>query len=131
MNGISPVNVGIASQIGSYADAVRIPAGYGQVVVSGTPGLTANGDLPEGIEAQAEQAWRNVKVILETVGCALTDIVSIRQWLVRPEDIPSYVAIRSKFVNHLSASMLAVIPQLVRPEFLVEIEVVAAFGSEM
>jgi 2-iminobutanoate/2-iminopropanoate deaminase len=36
---------GMARQIGHYADAVRIPAGYDQIVVSGTSGLTADGSL--------------------------------------------------------------------------------------
>jgi 2-iminobutanoate/2-iminopropanoate deaminase len=120
------IDAGIAAQIGHYADAVRIPAGYGQIVVSGTPGLTPDGELPSGITAQSEQAWRNVRAILERAGSSLTDVVSIRQWLLDADDIPGYVAVRSTFIAHQAASMLAVIPALVRPDFLVEIEVIAA-----
>jgi 2-iminobutanoate/2-iminopropanoate deaminase len=120
------VDAGIASQIGHYADAVRIPAGHEQVLVSGTPGLTLEGDLAPDIAGQSEQAWRNVSAILEKAGAVLSDVVSIRQWLISADDIPSYVAVRSRFISHQCASMLAVIPQLVRPDFLIEIEVVAA-----
>ncbi|MGH3408646.1 MAG: hypothetical protein ACRDRJ_40055 [Streptosporangiaceae bacterium] len=35
-------DAGIARQIGHYADAVRVPAGYDQIPVPGTPGL----DIP-------------------------------------------------------------------------------------
>jgi 2-iminobutanoate/2-iminopropanoate deaminase len=123
-------DAGVAKQLGHYADAVRIPTGFDQIIVSGTPGLTQDGKLPEGIEAQSEQAWRNVEAILEQAGSSLAEIVSIRQWLVREEDIAPYVAVRSKFISHLSASMLAVIPALVRPDFLVEVEVIAAVSPK-
>jgi enamine deaminase RidA (YjgF/YER057c/UK114 family) len=124
--GTTAIDAGVAAQIGHYADAVRIPAEFDQIIVSGTPGLSPTGELPDGIEAQSEQAWRNVEAILGRAGAALTDIVSIRKWLIQAEDIPAYIAVRSRFIAHDSASMLAVIPGLVRPEFLVEIEVIAA-----
>jgi 2-iminobutanoate/2-iminopropanoate deaminase len=125
-NGIQTIETGISSQIGSYADAVRIPAGYDQVVLSGTPGLAADGTLPEGIEAQAEQAWNNVERILGAAGVSLADIVSVRQWIRDEADLAGYVAVRKRFITHRPTFMLAVGVGLVRPEFLVEIEVVAA-----
>lgn len=39
-------DVGVAHQIGHYADAVRVPAGYDQILVSGTPGLAPDGTVP-------------------------------------------------------------------------------------
>lgn len=50
----------------------------------------------------------------------------IRQWLTSAEDVRAYVEVRSKFITHKPAFMLGVIPGLVRPDFLIEIEVVAA-----
>jgi enamine deaminase RidA (YjgF/YER057c/UK114 family) len=55
-------------------------------------------------------------------GASLSDIVSVRQWLTSeglrrsPEQVH----------HHKSAALLGVIPGLVRPDFLIEIEVVAA-----
>lgn len=72
-------NAGIAHQVGHYADAVRVPAGYDQILVSGTPGLTAEGSLPGDITGQSTVAWQNVSAILERAGAGLADIVSIRQ----------------------------------------------------
>jgi enamine deaminase RidA (YjgF/YER057c/UK114 family) len=66
----------------------------------------------------------------DQAGSSLTDVVSIRQWLLDADDIPGYVAVRSTFITHQAASMLAVIPALVRPDFLVEIEVIAAVVPE-
>jgi enamine deaminase RidA (YjgF/YER057c/UK114 family) len=57
----------------------------------------------------------------------LTDVVKVTQYLTRAEDIPAYAAARASFLGSVEpASMLLVIPQLVRPEFLIEIEVIAA-----
>jgi enamine deaminase RidA (YjgF/YER057c/UK114 family) len=59
-------------------------------------------------------------------GASLSDIVSVRQWLTSAEDVRAYVEVRSKFITHKPAALLGVIPGLVRPDFLIEMEVVAA-----
>ncbi len=119
-------DAGIARQIGHYADAVRVPAGYDQILVSGTPGLAPDGSLAADMTGQATQAWRNIQATLNQAGATLSDIVSVRQWLTSAEDTRAYVEVRSKFITHKPAFMLGVIPGLVRPDFLIEIEVVAA-----
>jgi 2-iminobutanoate/2-iminopropanoate deaminase len=123
------IDIGVSAQIGSYADAVRIPAGHDQIVLSGTPGLDLDGLLANGIVEQATRAWQNVEAILTKTGAGLCDIVAVRQWLISPEDIPGYVQVRAHFITHQTASMLAIIPALVRPEFRIEIEVVAAVAG--
>jgi 2-iminobutanoate/2-iminopropanoate deaminase len=120
-----PVNFGVAHQIGRYADAVHVPVGYEQIFVSGTPGLAENGALADNITDQATQAWRNVEAILAKAGASLSDIVSVRQWLVDADEVADYVAVRSSVIKHETASMLAVVPALVWPNIKVEIEVVA------
>ena len=59
-------------------------------------------------------------------GASLSEVVSVRQWLTSAEDIPAYVEVRNNFIIHKPAALLGVIPSLVRPDFLIEIEVVAA-----
>jgi 2-iminobutanoate/2-iminopropanoate deaminase len=121
------VNAGIASQIGKYSDAVAVPAQARWLYVSGTPGLTPDGQCPAGITAQAEQAWKNLAAILEQGGMELRDLVKVTHYLLRTEDIMPYVEVRAKFLGDLRpASMLLVVPALVRPEFLVEVEAYAA-----
>jgi 2-iminobutanoate/2-iminopropanoate deaminase len=75
---------------------------------------------------QATQAWHNIEAILDQAGASLADIVAVRQWLTDAADIPAYAAVRSTFISHQPAFMLGVIPGLVRPGFLVEVEVIAA-----
>ena len=53
----------------------------------------------------------------------LTDVVKVTKYLTRAEDIAAYAKVRTHFLGDAeSASMLLVVPQLVRPEFLVEVE---------
>jgi len=83
-----PITTGVAHHIGRYSDAVRVPDGYEQIILSGPPGLRADGSLPAEFAEEAAQAWRNVEAALGQAGAGLTDIVSVRQWLTSADDIP-------------------------------------------
>lgn len=121
-------SIGVAERIGRYSDAVEVPAGSRLLFLSGMPGLPAGeGALPDGIEAQAEQAWANVVRLLEQAGFTVDDLVKIRQYLARPEDVKGYVSVRSRYLGDaMPASMLVAGCQMVWPEILVEIEAIAA-----
>jgi 2-iminobutanoate/2-iminopropanoate deaminase len=111
----------VSHQIGHYADAIRVPAGYEQIITSVTPGLTTDGELPDNIAYKARRAWQNVEAALAKARASIPDVVSIRQWLTDADDIKAYTLVRSQFVKHECASMLAVIPALVWPSIKVEI----------
>ena len=110
MTATESFDAGIARQIGHYADAVRVPAGYDQILVSGTPGLAPDGSLPGDMTGQATQAWQNIETTLNQAGASLRDIVSVRQWLTSAGDVQAYVEVRSKFITHKPAFMLGVVP---------------------
>jgi enamine deaminase RidA (YjgF/YER057c/UK114 family) len=94
---------------------------------SGTPGLSVGGSLPSDITGQSEIVWRHILKMLQNADMAITDVVKVTQYLIRSEDIAAYATVRTRFVGDARpASMLLVIPQLVRPEFLIEVEVIAA-----
>jgi 2-iminobutanoate/2-iminopropanoate deaminase len=120
-------DIGVAGQIGKYSDAIEARPNMRWLMTSGTPGLSLAGDLPADIAGQAQFAWEHVVLMLERAGMTVADVVKVTQYLTRPEDIPTYAEVRARFLGEsLPASMLLVIPQLVRPEFLVEVEVIAA-----
>jgi enamine deaminase RidA (YjgF/YER057c/UK114 family) len=122
------VNVGVAARIGTYSDAVEMAPGKRMLYVSGTPGLDSKtGQLPEGFIEQADLAWRNIKAILSEAGMGVEDIVKLTQYLTRRSDLTSYRDIRSRHLGECRpASMLAFLPELVWPNMLIELEVVAA-----
>jgi enamine deaminase RidA (YjgF/YER057c/UK114 family) len=129
MNAPQTYDAGVAHQIGRYSDAIRVPAGYDQIVVSGTPGLDENGSIPADFADEARQAWRNVTAILEKAGASISDIVSIRQYLTREEDIKTYVAVLDQMVTHEPPGMLLVAKAMVWPDIHVEVEAVALVPS--
>lgn len=121
------LNIGVAKNIGTYSDGVAVSGDAKWVMVSGTPGMMPDGSFPEGITAQAEQAWKNVLAILAQAGMGVKDLVKVTHYLVRQEDIKEYVAVRARYLGDARpSSMLLVVPGLVKPEILVEIEAVAA-----
>lgn len=120
-------DLGVASQIGKYSDAVETNPGLHWLFTSGTPGLALDGSLPPDITGQSEMVWEHILKILQQASMEITDVVKVTQYLTRAEDIAAYAAVRSRFLGGARpASMLLVIPQLVRPDFLIEVEVIAA-----
>ncbi len=120
-------NIGIAAQIGAYSDAVETGPNLRWLLTSGTPGLQMNGDLPSDIAGQAELAWKHILRMLTRAEMTVADVVKVTQYLTRAEDIPAYSKVRTRFLGEARpASMLLVVSQLVRPEFLVEVEIIAA-----
>ena len=121
-------NAGIARHVGSYSDAVEIIEAKRILYVSGTPGVdSGSGELPEGFVEQADLAWKNIIRILGEADMGVEDIVKLIQHLVRREDLQSYREIRSRHLGECApASMLTILPGLVWPNMLIELEVVAA-----
>jgi 2-iminobutanoate/2-iminopropanoate deaminase len=120
-------NIGVASQIGAYSDAVETGSNLRWLLTSGTPGLETNGELPSDIAGHAELAWKHILRMLERADMTVADIVKVTQYLTRAEDISAYAKVRSHILGDARpAFMLLVVPQLVRPEFLLEVEVIAA-----
>jgi len=122
------INAGVARHIGSYSDAVEISSAKRIVYVSGTPGINSdNGKLPESFAEQAELAWKNIIQILSEADMGVEDIVKLTQHLIRREDLVAYRDIRTRYLGGCApASMLTFLPELVWPEMLIELEVVAA-----
>jgi 2-iminobutanoate/2-iminopropanoate deaminase len=120
-------DIGVARQIGTYGDAVEVPAGARWLFTAGTPGLARDGGLPTDFAGQAELAWSHVIAMLSHAGMTVHDLVKVTHYLLHASDIPAYARIRARFLGDARpASMLLIVPALVRPEFLLEIEACAA-----
>src|SRR5712691_173594 len=84
---------------------------------------------PKTSTGQAELAWTHIVTMLERADMTVKDLVKVTHYLLRASDIPAYVKVRSRFLGDARpASMLLVIPQLVRLDFLLEIEAYAAMS---
>ncbi len=123
-------DIGVASQIGKYSDAIEVSPSARWLYTSGTPGLALDGHLPSDIVGQAEIAWSHIVSMLKQAGMDVGDLVKVTHYLLRADDIPAYVQVRSKFLGDARpASMLLIVPELVKSNFLLEIEAIAAKES--
>jgi enamine deaminase RidA (YjgF/YER057c/UK114 family) len=117
----------IADPVGTYSHGIEVPPNARWLYVAGQVGVRKDGSVPATVEAQTEIAWQNIVEILTAAGMKVTDLVKITQFLVNLEDFPKYAATRAKFLaGHRPASTGLVIRSLVRAEWLVEVEAVAA-----
>jgi 2-iminobutanoate/2-iminopropanoate deaminase len=121
------IDTGIAANIGPYSDAIEVGAGARWLVTAGTVGVRPDGTCPEGFEEQAAQAWENLLSALQKADMTVDDLVKVTQYLVRPSDLASYRAVRGRYAPEARpASTVVFVAALVRPEWLIEIEAVAA-----
>ncbi len=119
----------IAAAFSSYSLAVEAPAQARWLYVSGQVGVAPDGAFANGPEAQMEAAWRNVLAILDSAGMGAGDLVKVTAYLTRAEDTGLYRQVRDRMLAGAEpASTLLVISALAHPDWLVEIEAVAAAG---
>ena len=83
--------------------------------------------MPATVEGQAERCFENIAAILAEAGLGLADIVRINAFVTAREHMKGYMSVRDRMVGDPPpASTLMIVSGFTRPEFLVEIEVVAA-----
>ena len=119
----------IAAAFSRYSLGVEAPATARWLYVSGQVGVAPDGAVADGSEAQMEAAWRNVLAILDSAGMGPGDLVKVTAYLTRAEDTGLYREVRDRMLAGAEpASTLVVITALAHPDWLVEIEAVAAAG---
>ncbi len=127
MRALSPA--GIAPPFARYSHAVALPPGRGLIAVSGQLGLAADGSVPDGAEAQAAICFANLDAILAEAGADRGDVVRLNAYVTAREHMPGYMAARDTWlaeVATLPASTLMIVAGFTRPEFVVEVEALAA-----
>ena len=81
--------------IGPYSQAVEV---NGMVFTSGQiPVNPATGEIPEGIEAQAEQVMVNVKNLLEAAGTSMENVIKTTVFIKDMNDFGTINGIYSKY----------------------------------
>ena len=117
----------IAAPIGTYSQGIEVPPNARWLHVAGQIGVRPDGSVPATIEEQTEVVWQNILAVLADAGMGIGDVVKITSFLTRHENFQRFAQVRAKFLgSHRPASTLLVISSLARPEFLVEVEAIAA-----
>ena len=119
----------IAPPFARYAHGVEVPAGHRLIATSGQLGLAADGSIPDDPGAQADICFANLTAILGEAGAGPADVVRINAFVTDRAHMAGYMAARDRWladVTRLPASTLVIVSGFTRPEFKVEVEVLAA-----
>lgn len=110
--------------IGPYSQAVK--AG-GMIFASGQLGLNPEtGMFPEGgIKEQTQQAFKNIKAILEAAGATMDDVVKTTVFLADMNDFADMNSVYAEFFAQPYPARSAVAVKTLPKNALVEIEVTA------
>lgn len=105
--------------------------GYSHAVKTGeTIYCSGQVSAAEGLEAQAREAFNNVRSLLAYSGAHLSDIVKMTVYSTDPEAWIKTVDIRNEFIKPpFPAATFVVVKGLARPELLIEVEVTAVVGA--
>ena len=113
--------------LSSYSHALEVDPNARWLLVSGQVGIAPDGKAPQGFREQCELAWSNLDEVLKSAGMGMSDLAKITIYLIREQDLPVFREIRDRYLDgHLPASTLLFISALARPDWLIEIEAVAA-----
>ena len=122
---IQPPN--LAPPAAAYAHAI-LSVNPGRLLhTSGVVPIQTNGSVPADIADQAGVVWSNLGAILSEAKMKVTDVVSVTTYVVAGQPLAPVMAARDAALGgHRAASTLVTVPALARPEWLMEIALVAA-----
>ena len=112
----------------AYAHGVEVRARR-LVVTSGQLGISPDGTIPETAEAQARLCFENIDAILAEAGVTRQHILRLNAYVTDRAHMAGYMAARDAYLADRPdkpASTLMIVSGFSRPEFLVEVEVIAA-----
>ncbi|HUN45557.1 MAG TPA: RidA family protein [Stellaceae bacterium] len=111
----------------TYNHGVEVPPNARWLYISGQIGVGPDGKMKDGIEAQTQQVWENIKAVLAAAGMGVEDLVKLTAYLTDENTMDGFRKVRSQHLgSHKPASTLVVIKRLALPGLLVEVEAVAA-----
>ena len=125
---LKPLTPGdIRAPFARYSHGVEVPAGCRLVFCSGQLGIGPDESVPADAGAQAELCFSNIRSVLKEAGLSLADVVRINAYVTGREHLKPYMKVRDAlFPDPAPASTLMIVSGFARPEFTIEIEVVAA-----
>jgi enamine deaminase RidA (YjgF/YER057c/UK114 family) len=118
------------------------PPGYSQIVevtagriifIAGQTALDRDGNVVGGNDfaAQAEQVFNNLSIALQASGCTAANLVKLTVFLTDMDNLVRYREARNRFFASVTppaapAVTLVEVSKLYGPDFLIEIEAIAA-----
>ncbi|QPF92222.1 RidA family protein [Bradyrhizobium commune] len=117
----------IRKPFAKYSHAVEVQAGARLLFCSGQLGISADDRIPESAEEQSVLCFEAIGACLTEAGMGFRDLVRINAYVTERACMAPYMAVRDRYVAMPApASTLMIVNGFTRPEFKVEVEVLAA-----
>ena len=119
--------------MGQYTHVTRVKANEFLFIAGMLSGDAAGNAIGDGdFDAQATQVFRNIESALKSAGASWANVVQFTTYLVHSQDIPKFMAFRLREFPKMFPSgkyppnTLLIIDRLVKEQFLVEVQTIAA-----
>ena len=111
---------------GGYSMGLEVREHRRLLFISGQVPESLDGTVPEGFEAQCEQAWRNVIEVLAAAGLGVQHLVKVNTFLTDRNQLVTNRTIRRAMLGDHQPALTVVVVETVDSKWLLEIEAIAA-----
>ncbi len=117
---------GVYAATDDYVHAIEVRDPQRLLFVSGTMGLDADGVAGATLDEQLRLIWSNLRAILASAGMSVDNIVRLTSYLRDPAYAQANQDARVAALGDRRIPTTAIVVQTLSPDWLVEIEIVAA-----
>jgi len=129
---LNPPGLGPAQ--GLYSQATLVPAGVDTYHIAGQLSVGKDGSIVGvgDFEAQFHQIYTNLGDVLKALGEDYDSIIAMHTFLVHSQSIPKFMELRKALFSRIfkgpdyPPNTLLMVDRLVKEEFVIEVEAVAA-----
>jgi 2-iminobutanoate/2-iminopropanoate deaminase len=112
-----------------YTHVVEVSGPVKTIYIAGQVAADQSGNVvgANDMKAQAEQVFKNLEAALTAAGAKFSDVVKMNTYATDLTNIQAVRDVRARYFGDVTpASTLVQVVRLARPEYMLEIEVIAA-----
>ena len=117
---------GVYSTGGDWVHAMEVRNAARLLFVSGTMGLRPDFTAPTTLDEQLECVWNNLRAILASAAMTLDNIVRLTSYLRDASYAEANARARIAALGDRRIPTTAIVVQTLEPDWLIELEVIAA-----
>lgn len=110
-----------------YTHVVEVTGPSKTIYISGQIAFDKDGKVVGAgdMKAQAEQVFKNLQAALAAAGATFSDVVKMNTYITDMDQAPAVREVRARYFGATTPASTFVQARLVRPELMLEIEVIA------
>ena len=118
--------VSVPAPVGNYSHGLEIPSGARLLFISGQIPVRPDGSVPEDFAGQCHLVWDHIMAVLADAGMGPEHLVKVTTFLADRAHAETNSRIRRERLGSARPALTVLIAEIFAPEWLLEIEAVAA-----